>query len=240
MDIKEEVWKDAVGFNGCYLVSNLGRVRSTFRSKKILKPKIDKDGYHEYGLRRNGKTIYKRGHRLVAEAFIPNPEKHPVVNHLDGVKANNIVYNLEWTTDAKNTIHAYANLIKTKGKCLSMLSFDEMHELIKLYKDGYSYSKLRSHFNIDSGTDEVSTMISGRRFSEITGVSVDLRRETSKKPVSISDKIVLEILTDYFTNGLTQTECCVKYNKQPSYISRVVTGKRRKCLFDKFKLDYIK
>ena len=107
----EEIWKDIEGYEGFYQVSNLGRVRSLERTIKrkstygglyhikgqILKLKQDK-GYLRIGLRKNNILKYYSIHRLVAEAFIPNPNKLPCINHKDENKQNNYVNNLEWCT----------------------------------------------------------------------------------------------------------------------------------------------
>lgn len=107
-----EIWKDIEGYEGLYEVSSYGRVRSLQRTRKgsygsirivyekILNHKIDKDGYHTVSLSKEGKMKYIRVHRLVAQAFIPNPDNLPQVNHRDEDKSNNCVENLEWC-DAK-------------------------------------------------------------------------------------------------------------------------------------------
>jgi hypothetical protein len=122
-----EVWKDVVGFEGAYQVSNIGRVRSIDRyitSKhssgteytrllkgKILtpeKPRFD-DPYILYYLKKDGKRHFGKAHRLVAFAFIPKIEGKNFVNHKDCNPQNNNVDNLEWVTHRENVQHAYDN-----------------------------------------------------------------------------------------------------------------------------------
>ena len=113
---ENEVWRDVKGFEGLYKVSNKGNVRSVewigARGRecggRTLKPAYDKDGYLKVGLCKNGMRYYKRLHRLVAETFIPNPNNFPQVNHLDEVKDNNNVSNLEWCTSKHNNNHGTA------------------------------------------------------------------------------------------------------------------------------------
>ena len=94
----KEIWKDKKDYEGRYQVSNWGRVKSLKRKnvlkEKILKPYVDKDGYLTVMLNNPRKTFLV--HRLVAEAFIPNPDNLPQVNHKDENKQNNVVINLEW------------------------------------------------------------------------------------------------------------------------------------------------
>ena len=89
-----------------YEVSNMGNVRN-IKTGRVLKPGKDKSGYLMVWLwNENGKKVFKV-HRLVANAFIPNPEIKPCVNHIDGCKSNNYVSNLEWCTSGENQSHAY-------------------------------------------------------------------------------------------------------------------------------------
>ena len=101
-----EKWKHIAGYEGLYLVSNLGRVRN---AEKVLKPTLNSKGYERVGLHKNGrlKTVYV--HRLVAEAFVPNPEKLPQVNHKDENKRNNHADNLEWCTPLYNNTYGKKN-----------------------------------------------------------------------------------------------------------------------------------
>ena len=112
-----EEWRDVVGYEGKYKVSNFGRVKSlNYRhtgKEGIMKSTPDKDEYERIGLYKNGKREMFGVHRLVAEAFIPNPDNLPQVNHKDENPSNNHVDNLEWCTCE------YNNNYGTKGKRIS-------------------------------------------------------------------------------------------------------------------------
>ena len=112
--MEQEVWKPVVGLEGLYEVSNKGRVRSVDRDiirsdgrvqhKKgvVLKQFITNKGYPYVMVNKGYKQHLKTVHRLVAQAFIPNPSNYPVVNHKDENKTNNCVENLEWCTQSHN------------------------------------------------------------------------------------------------------------------------------------------
>jgi len=116
-----EEWRDIKGFEGHYQVSNLGNVRSLDRQIRIkgkhqkfrkskgvnLVKTPDWDGYLNVGLCLNGKVTRRTVHRLVAMAFIPNPENKATVNHKDSNRANNKLLNLEWATISENAKHGY-------------------------------------------------------------------------------------------------------------------------------------
>lgn len=141
----KEVWKPIVGYEGFYEVSNLGRVKS-LRSKtgkeKILKPVFNYAGYNcvnLYDSNRKMKTL--RIHRLVATAFLPNPNNYPQVNHRDGNKNNNSVQNIEWCTALQNVRHSYETGLNkgvknhpAKSKPVDMLTKDNV--LIRTFPSG--------------------------------------------------------------------------------------------------------
>lgn len=108
----QEIWKDIKGYESLYQVSNTGKVKSVKRDI-ILSPSANHKGYLHVGLCNNGihKTI--RIHRLVAEAFIPNPENKEQVNHINGIKTDNNVNNLEWCTNGENQKHAFSLRLQT-------------------------------------------------------------------------------------------------------------------------------
>lgn len=115
-----EEWKDIEGYEGFYQISNLGRVKSlggwcgtSKRKEKIRSTSLTFDGYVKARLIHQGKDKTMRVHRLVAEAFIPNPENKDTVNHMDGNKQNNTVSNLEWVDRTEQMLHAYDLGLKT-------------------------------------------------------------------------------------------------------------------------------
>lgn len=108
-------WKDIVGYEIEYQINQFGEIRTLKDSPKlkkydVLKPQISKrNGYVYQMLYKNGKEKLLRVHRLVAMAFLPNPNNLPQVNHKDGNKQNNSVDNLEWCEQSDNMKHAYKN-----------------------------------------------------------------------------------------------------------------------------------
>ena len=148
----EETWKDIEGFNGFYQVSNLGRVKSlggwcgTAKKKERIRTlSHTKDGYLKVRLMYKGKDITCRVHRLVAEAFIPNPKNLETVNHIDGNKENNVVNNLEWCDRIYQMEHAYKLKLKTSRLGSDNTNAKLTDEDIKYIKS--VYKKYSREFN---------------------------------------------------------------------------------------------
>ena len=113
--MKEEIWRDIKGFEGKYMVSNLGRVKSlnynNTGKEKILEGYDCGEGYLYVNLFKEGKRKQYRINRLVAMAFIPNPNNLPEVNHKDKIRTNNNIENLEWCTKQYNVEYSLAKAV---------------------------------------------------------------------------------------------------------------------------------
>lgn len=173
----KELWKDIVGYEGIYQISNLGNVRSL--NRVVIRGKVKQ--------KRKGKVLsnYKIGkgyyavrlckkmypiHRLVALHFLKNKDNKPCVNHIDGNKLNNSASNLEWCTLKENTEHAYKNnlmkprLGETNGS--SKLSEKEVKHIRKIWKSNlYSKTYIAALFNVSIVT--VSNIIKNKSWRHV-------------------------------------------------------------------------
>lgn len=155
-----EIWKDIKGYEGSYMVSNLGRVKSIprYRVKKTvyLKENVLKGGYSYLELCLDSVRKKYLVHRLVAIAFIDNPQNKPQVNHKNGVKTDNIVSNLEWNTRSENQQHAIDNGLRKpsrgeiNGQC--KLREEQVIEIIDKTKNNYSTGWLAKKYNVSPST----------------------------------------------------------------------------------------
>lgn len=108
---EDEIWADVKGYEGLYKISSFGRLKScprngTIKSSRLLKCSYDADGYPQYVLCKKNKLKSVKGHQLVANHFIENPNSLPLVNHIDSDRKNNYYWNLEWVSHAENTFHS--------------------------------------------------------------------------------------------------------------------------------------
>lgn len=115
-----EIWKEIKDTDGKYMVSSKGRVKNT-KTGRVLKSRPNQKGYHLVGM---GKGKTKAIHRLVAEAFIPNPENKPCVDHINTVRNDNRVENLRWVTYSENNMNplTFSRMVREQGKPIIQLS----------------------------------------------------------------------------------------------------------------------
>lgn len=187
----EEIWKDVVGYEGIYQISNLGRVKSLDRVEevhrldidkiirrprrgRILKQKLNQAGYfvlHFRNTNGNGES-WPQLHRLLGIAFLPNPENKPTINHKDGVKTNNSLDNLEWATMSENTQHAYdMGLAKSRIKDYSKsgeenhnakLTYDLADKIREDRASGMVLTSIAEKYNL--GTSTVHRVCTNQRW----------------------------------------------------------------------------
>lgn len=133
----EYLWKQITGYSD-YSVNELGEVMSYKGKNELkLKPYIDKDGYEVYRLTAdNGERKAYKGHRIVANMFIENPENLPQVNHINGNKKDNRLSNLEWVTNSKNIKHAWETGL-LKGSPYGIIVYDTIRDKEVSYFNGY-------------------------------------------------------------------------------------------------------
>lgn len=158
-----ENWKRITGFENYYEINQFGeikRVEGSSHLKSItLKGTPDKDGYLNVNLKVKQKTNTRRIHRLVAIAFIPNPENKPQVNHINGVKNDNRLENLEWCTLSENRQHAYDTGLQNGNSRMGVknnfnkLTESDVFEIRTKYnkKQGFTMKVLSKEFNVSDG-----------------------------------------------------------------------------------------
>ena len=171
--MSEEIWKDVVGYEGIYQVSNMGRVKSLHPGKRrygrVLKPVQLVGGYLEVGLWRGGTGKHMLVHRLVLEAHVgPAPSLKHEGNHCNGVKDDNRVENLEWTTRLQNEKHASEHGLKACGEDngRSKLTQDDVIEIRKLWVTGnYSQRELGRMFGVSQPT--IGDIVSRKSWQDV-------------------------------------------------------------------------
>ena len=172
-----EVWKDISGYEGIYQVSNTGRIKSLSRrvpglntnTEIILKPHTDKDGYLIVGLHNHGKSSNKKISRLVAQAFIPNPDNLPEVNHKDENKKNNNAENLEWCTTRYNLTYGNRlNCSRGTNNSKHKLTEKQVLEIKRTYVKGdlqFGQSALARQYNVSH--QSIALIVKGKSWKHL-------------------------------------------------------------------------
>ena len=195
-----EIWRNAnthetqtgAPARGFIQISNLGRARRVYANgkTKILKPQHHNKGYYVLQVYRAGVVKHFLIHRLVAQAFIPNPDNKPFVNHINGIKTDNRVENLEWCTQAENVQHAYKTRLTPTGENRSQakLSNDQVEWCRSVYiPDDHEFGQiaLAKKLNVDQTT--IKNAVRGISYKQVSG---QIHQKFSRK---ISENIRQEI-----------------------------------------------
>ena len=149
LQLAGEIWRDIRGYEGHYQVSNFGRVKSLKYGREIiLKPGKNGGGYSCVALSKNGHLQTYVVHRLVAQAFLPNPDNLPQVDHLNEIKTDNRVENLQWVTGSENTKRTYQH---GRKPVRAKVTFEQV-SYIRNNPDNLSKQQLAEKFNVSAFT----------------------------------------------------------------------------------------
>ena len=155
-------WKTIPGFGEKYQVTKTGRIRNS-KTGRELSPYKKPDGYLAVNLSHQNKAKPTMVHRLVAEAYIPNPEGLPVVNHIDGDKGNPHVKNLEWVSFSENSLHAFrTGLSQISEKCKNAVS--------KIAAENGAKTTSKPVFQINANGKRIHRYKSVREAERTTGI----------------------------------------------------------------------
>ena len=170
-------WRDVAGYEGVYQASDSGLIRSVDgidaagkrRKGRVLRPAVTAAGRLKVSLCKGGVMRSYLVHRLVAIAFIPNPENKPEVNHIKGVTTDNRVSQLEWCTPQENTDHAFANGLARRASGekhgLSKLTADDVVDIRWLRGWGVSISEIARQWNVTRCA--ISRILTGRTWRHV-------------------------------------------------------------------------
>ena len=214
-----EIWRTVPDYEN-YQISNFGRVKSLWKSKaKILKPAFC-NGYLRVDLCKDGKQKLFRVHRLIAQAFIPNPEGKPQVNHKDGHPMNNYVENLEWATSSENQRHAFDTglQIALKGEEHGEAKLTNEQALyVRNNPDNLTGKQLAEKYGVTQIT--ISEIQRGKTYKNAGG---SIRK--AQKKVRLPEDIKQQIRSEYQKGvvGYSSYALAKKYGVAPSTIWKIV------------------
>lgn len=215
--------KTIMGFEE-YLITTCGKVWS-LKSKRFLKNQTDRYGYYYVHLQTKGKEKKYKIHRLVALAYIPNPENKPQVNHIDGNKLNNSVSNLEWVTAKENTEHAWkTGLQKMTDEQRAKISSTRIRNRLSKGKNNPMYGKKFS----DEHREKISASLKGKLSGEGNGMygKKGLGKSIKIKVVYPDEKIKEYVSTGEASNetGIDRSAISKGLRKNNGYYKNKKTG----------------
>lgn len=229
-DLQGEVWKDVANFEGLYKVSNLGRIRSNKRGSIVVSHPMKRDGYIRIRLRKEGRDYPFLVHRLVAMAFIPNPNNYKTVNHKDFNTQNNSVENLEWCTQKYNNKYSrdaghyhYSEKAREAAKRNRKISDEVAKKIFRDYQAGLKQAGLALKYNVSRAF--VCRLVHGRCRTEYTNLPL----ETNLK-VKFSDEDIIS-MNKSFRDGTSLKELTEKFHISSIYARALIfcrTNRSRK------------
>jgi predicted DNA-binding protein YlxM (UPF0122 family) len=228
-----EVWKSLSGiveYGENYEVSNNGNVKH-INSKNPLKGRPNPKGYLEVALYNNGKRRDYRVHRLVALAFIPNPEDKPQVNHKNGKKQCNYDWNLEWATNQENQLHAYANDLHSaklgEDNIKAKLTESQVIEIKQLLVEGTSQYKIAELYGVTRTT--VADIQHGKSWAHLNVEGfIPFSKNTSgqnNNNAKLTKEKVLEIRSLYKTGSYSHRELGKQFGVSKTVIGDILKYK---------------
>lgn len=151
-----EVFVPIKGFEGYFEVSNYGKIRGVPRkfcpNSRIMRTHVDAGGYVAVHLQKRQQKKTLKVHRILAIAFIPNPNNYNTINHINGIKTDNSLPNLEWCTQADNMKHAYRlglnRVVRGEETGSAILTEKQVVQIREIRKTGLTYLKIGEHFNV--------------------------------------------------------------------------------------------
>lgn len=213
-----EIWKslDGIVEKGTnYEVSNLGRVRHSRKGNMLSITKSQR--YAQVGLCEGGKLKKYLVHRLVALAFLPNPDNKPQVNHLDGNKLNNELSNLEWTTVSENIIHAIDTGLNPVN---TLITAEDVIKIKTAAVNGMSQREIV--YNFDYTADTINDVLKGKRWKhvEVDGFVPLPHKEINSAKISADD--VKTIRTLHETGKYNHRQLAEMYNVGRRNITQII------------------
>jgi hypothetical protein len=236
-DIEE--WRDVVGFDGIYKVSNMGNVKSFMTSEEGKSRKLTKapNGYLNVILRQNEKEHMCKVHRLVAQAFIPNPNNLPQVNHINGIKDDNMVGNLEWCDGKYNSNYTRTlnpNFGRGENCYNSKYKNEEILDVYALaWEEKLTCRQIADKYGMNP--QYVRSIKFGKKWAHLTKHNSSLRKpkhsfgENSAGEANYSSKLTksqaIEVYNLAWEGKLFNTEIGKMYDIKPSTVRDIKTGR---------------